>query len=54
LRVQRYYFFRNQQNFLLFFYKKPQNFHFCFAIRLIYTNFAGQNTLFIIWSKQNN
>jgi len=40
LRLQRYHFFRNQQNFSLFFYKKAQKFRFSFAITTICSNFA--------------
>ena len=35
LRLQRYYFFPNNQNFLQKFYKKAQNFHFSFVIQAI-------------------
>jgi hypothetical protein len=40
LRVQRYYFLLNWQNFSGKIYKKPQNFLFSFVIRAIYTTFA--------------
>jgi len=42
LRVQRYYFFPNYQNFLQKNYKKPQNFLFSFAFRPNCSTFALQ------------
>ena len=48
LRVQRYYFFINYQNFWAKIYKKPQNFRFSFVIRRFISTFVLQITHYYI------
>ena len=48
LRVQRYYFFPNYQNFCRKKYKKPQFFRFYFAFHLICSTFVTKYTYYII------
>jgi len=48
LRVQRYYFFSNYQNFYGKIYKKPQNFRIYFAIQSICSTFAAIYTYLIL------
>ena len=48
MRVQRYYFFINYQNFWAKIYKKPQNFRFSFVIPRFISTFVLQITHYYI------